>query len=97
VFIPEVQSQAQAGNTLRIIKVGFLVASQEDCRKVGIAAQVKMENKCFLPTVLVDQSGLATLHRLQVDLTDWVINCVALARTGKNVFPTEVEFGQLNN
>jgi hypothetical protein len=78
------------------MKVGFLGVSEADCRKVRIEAKPIVGNKCVLPTSLVEQYGARQLVRLSLDLAPWVIECVALANAGRNPFPSQVEFGELD-
>jgi hypothetical protein len=50
----------------------------------------------MLPTTMVQKASEASLHRLPTELSQWVLDAVALAHAGENQFPSKVEFGRLN-
>jgi hypothetical protein len=93
--VPRVEDESQRGSLLKVNKVGFFIAALKDCQNAGVVASVVAEGKCFLPTAVVHQKGGPALHRLPMGLLNWVVKCVDLARAGNNLFPSEVEFGEL--
>jgi hypothetical protein len=95
VAIPCVQSESGDGVVLDVVKVGFLRASPNDCQRAGVSASTVIDGGCFLPTAVINSNGKSILHRLPVGLAEWVIDCVAIARTGRKPLPSEVEFGEL--
>jgi hypothetical protein len=94
--VTSLATDEETGSIVTVIKVGFLGVSEADCRKVRIEAKPVVGNKCVLPTSLVEQYGTRQLVRLSLDLAPWAIECVALANAGRNPFPSQVEFGELD-
>ena len=80
---------------MAVVKVGFLAVSPADCAAARVSAPALAGDKCILPTAVIELDQRPQLHRLPVGLANWVIDCVALARAGKNQFPAQVEFGEL--
>jgi hypothetical protein len=96
ISIPRLNSDKETGTVLVVKKVGFLAVSEDDCMKAGAPANRIAENKCILPTAVVELDCRVTLLRLPVELAGWVFDCVALANAEQNQFPSKVEFGELN-
>jgi hypothetical protein len=96
--LPEIQLPAPSdlraiGSTYIVRKVGFVAASEAQCRAAGLSVAETHAGKCVLPTAVVEFDGEPTLCRLPPLLASWVFDCVALARSGINPFPASVEFG----
>jgi|SRR5271155_5353677 len=96
ISVPDVRSEREEGSVVTVLKVGFLAVSPTDCAASRVSAPVLASGKCILPTAVIDSNGEPLLHRLPIGLANWVIDCVALARTGERLFPTQVEFGALH-
>ena len=47
--------------------------------------------------VSVKENEQITAYRLPKDLSDWAINTIEIAKKGLNLFPCDVEFGELQN
>ena len=96
IEIPSLKSESEKGSVYEVKKVGFVIVDKEKCKKEKIKAQDAPGNKCALPTAVVLFDGIYELCSLPIDLTEWVQQCVAMAHSGMNAFPSKVEFGVLN-
>lgn len=96
VSLPTIANDKDTGSIYTIFKVGFLAVSLAECNKIGLSSTTEFGGKCVLATAVVDFAGQRQLCRLPIALTDWAIDCVALANSGKNLFPSKVEFGLLD-
>lgn len=99
--LPEVaartlRDEREPGTMVMVAKVGFLLATDADCRKANITADHGVNGKRVLPTAMIRDGDRAVLHRLPTELAPWVLDAVALAHAGRNQFPSWVEFGRLN-
>jgi hypothetical protein len=95
IFAPRIRSESEEVGAVAVLKVGMLAVSVADCANAQVVAPVVVGDKCILPTAVIELSGNPVLHRLPIGLTEWVIDCIALAKVGKNQFPAQVEFGEL--
>lgn len=95
IRFPSISSTSRSGAAYCVLKVGFIAASPEQCRKGGVIAEAGPANKCLLPTVVVEFSGEPQMCRLPLELAPWAFNCVAMARDRLLGFPAQVEFGVL--
>jgi hypothetical protein len=96
VAAPTLRDESETGTMVIVAKVGFLLATDADCKKANITADHGLNGKRVLPTAMVQDGDHASLHRLPTDLAPWVMDAVALAHAGRNQFPSRVEFGRLN-
>jgi hypothetical protein len=96
VRVPTLRNEAETGTIVVVAKVGFLLATEEECADAHISAEPGPNGKFILPTAMIQEVKVARLHRLPTGLTSWVLDAVALAHNGKNLFPSKVEFGKLN-
>jgi hypothetical protein len=96
VAAPTIQSTNDTGTIVMVAKVGFLLATDTDCKKAKISAERGPNGKFMLPTAMIQDQEKAALHRLPTELAPWVMDAVALAHAGRNQFPTKVEFGRFN-
>jgi hypothetical protein len=96
IFVPTLRNKDESGSVLAIVKVGFLAVSEAECYKMGVAAERGPGGKCVLPTAIITTDGTSQLYRLPVELARWAFDSVALAHAGRNVFPSNVEFGKLS-
>jgi hypothetical protein len=96
VSMPSLRDNTETGTIVIVAKVGFLLATEADCRQLNLPAEPGPNGKLLLPTAMIQNGDRASLHRLPTDLTSWVVDAVALARIGKNLFPSRVEFGRLD-
>lgn len=97
--MPAVPNEKAAGKNYRVHKAGFYAATEEECRRHDLDADLTPEaGKYLLPTIVVsDDGGQKSFHRLPFSLAPWVIDAVALAHAGANPFPGTVEFGILKD
>jgi hypothetical protein len=93
---PTLLDESETGTMVMVAKVGFLLATDADCKKANITADHGLNGKRVLPTAMIQDGDHASLRRLPTDLAPWVMEAVALAHAGRNQFPSEVEFGRLN-
>lgn len=93
---PSLMNNKENGTVYTVQKVGFLAVPETDCRKNNICAQSGPGGKSLLPTAVVEFAGQQQLCRLPLELTSWVFDCVAMAHSGMNSFPSKVEFGVLD-
>ena len=96
VKVPTIRNDCEMGAVVQVAKVGFLFATDADCKKAGISAERAPNGKLALPTAIVQEASGPSLHRLPPTLAPWVLDAVALAHAGRNQFPAKVEFGRLN-
>jgi hypothetical protein len=80
ISIPRPNNDKETGTVLVVKKVGSLAVSEDDCMKAGAPANRIAENKCILPTAVVELDCRVTLLRLPVEFAGWVFDCVALAK-----------------
>src|SRR5262249_8053560 len=81
----------QKGRVYRVLKVGaFNVQAYDELGMKRIDGKIP---EIGLPVAHVDEGGQTKLYQLPLDLGEWVETAIGFARLGKNVFPTEVEFG----
>jgi hypothetical protein len=96
VRVPTLRNDTETGAIVMVAKVGFLLATEAECAEAHISAEPGPNGKFILPTAMILDVKVARLHRLPTGLTSWVLEAVALAHAGKNLFPSKVEFGKLN-
>lgn len=96
VKVPTIRNDSEMGAVVQVAKLGFLFATDADCKKAGISAERAPNGKLALPTALVQEASGPSLHGLPPTLAPWVLDAVALAHAGRNQFPAKVEFGRLN-
>lgn len=93
--LPTLINDKDKGTIYQVFKAGFVFASPDDCAKQGIKPQRKEGGKYVLPTIVVEIDGQRQLCRLPFGLSSWAFDSVALAQSGMNPFPSQVEFGTL--
>jgi len=93
---PLLESEQEKGSVFEVKKVGFYMASKEECEKLKLPAEQVPGGKYALPTAFVKFGAEFELCKLPTELTGWVSNAVAMAHSGMNAFPCSVEFGELN-
>lgn len=96
VCVPTLRDETETGAVMMVSKVGFLLATEAECARVRVSAELGPNGKFVLPTAVIQDAKASRLHRLPSGLGPWVLDAVALAHAGKNLFPTKVEFGQIN-
>ena len=96
ISTPHISGESEEGATSTVLKVGFLAVSGTDCETARVSASLLVGDRCILPTAVIELGGGPVLRRLPIGLANWVIDCVALAKAGKKLFPTQVEFGELH-
>jgi hypothetical protein len=96
VAAPAIQSTNDTGTIVMVAKVGFLLATDADCKNAKVSAERSPNGKCMLPTAMIEDRKKATLHRLPTELASWAMDVVALARAGRNQLPAKVEFGRID-
>lgn len=93
---PMLKSDEENGSIFEVRKVGFYMASLEECKKLNVIAEQVPGGKYALPTTFVKFGSEFELCKLPIELTGWVLQAVAMAHSGANPFPSSVEFGELN-
>jgi hypothetical protein len=92
---PLVNSASEEGSVYFVHKVGFLKLPYVGSEGVGRSQGLEVLQD-VLPTAELNFGLERVLCKLPSELNGWVTLCVDMAINGKNVFPTEVEFGILN-
>lgn len=93
---PILKTDQENGSIFEVIKVGFYMATLDECEKLGVDAKKIPGEKYALPTASVKFGNVFELCKLPIELTDWVLDAVYMALNGTNVFPASVELGELN-
>ena len=96
IEIPVLKSKKETGSVFEVKKVGFVLADKNDCKAKGLNAPEAPGGKSTLPTAVVLFGSEYELCSLPLELSEWVQQCVGMAHSGMNAFPTKVEFGVLN-
>jgi len=96
VRVPTLQDDTETGLVMMVVKVGFLLATEAECEAAHISAEPGPNGKFVLPTAMIQDTELLRLHRLPIRLAPWVFDSVAVAHAGRNLFPSNVEFGELS-
>jgi len=73
VSMPSLRSNTETGTIVMVVKVGFLLATEADCRQENLSAEPGPNGKLLLPTAMIQNGGRASLHRLPTDLN--VVGC----------------------
>ncbi|VAX33355.1 hypothetical protein MNBD_NITROSPIRAE02-1635 [hydrothermal vent metagenome] len=97
IEMPSLKSEKEKGSVFHVKKVGFVLVDKNECKRKGLNAQQAPGGKCALPTAVVLFGNKYELCSLPLELSEWVQQCVGMAHSGMNAFPTQVEFGVLNN
>jgi hypothetical protein len=69
VSIPSLRDNTETGTIAMVAKVGFLLATEADCRKANLSAQPGPDGKLLLPTAMIQNGDRASLHRLRRGLS----------------------------
>lgn len=94
---PVANEQAQ-GSVYEIAKVGFYGATEAECRKHKLDAELDRDaGRHLLPTVVAVIGGEKRFYRLPLSLAEWAGTVVAMAHAGANPLPCNVEFGLLRD
>jgi hypothetical protein len=96
IALPALVGAGEKGSVVMVFKVGFLAVSEVECAKADIRANRGPAGKCLLPTATVNFASVRQLCRLPIALSEWTYGCVNMAMSGRNPFPSDVEFGVLN-
>jgi hypothetical protein len=94
--VPTLRDATETGVVMMVVKGGFLLATEAECETARISAEPGLNGKFVLPTAMIQDAKAPRLHRLPTGFASWVLEAVALARAGRNLFPSKVEFGKLN-
>ncbi len=97
IEMPSLKSEKEKGSVFRVKKLGFVLVDKNECKRKGLNARQASGGKCALPTAVVLFGDKYELCSLPLELSEWVQQCVGMAHSGMNAFPTQVEFGVLNN
>jgi hypothetical protein len=96
IACPVIEGEAREGSIYTLHKVGFLALSAADCKDADLSGVVFECWKYLFPTAEVDFVHEKHLCRLPLQLSDWVIDTMALVhQRQKSPFPKRVEFGIL--
>jgi hypothetical protein len=88
---------ARKGSIYTVHAVGFLAMPVTGCKEVDLSGVLVEGEKCLLPTATIEFAEERQLCKLPLQLSDWALQAVALARQlGRSPFPLQVEFGILN-
>jgi hypothetical protein len=93
--LPNLKDESESGTTYRVVKVGFLAVPSSQCKEINLKAKSAPGGRCLLPTAVVLFDGKEELCKLPIELSEWVENSVAMAHSGIDLFPSDVEFGIL--
>jgi hypothetical protein len=96
IFPPTLRNESEIGSIFFVVKVGFLALSEKECRRLKLPAAQEYMGKCILPTAVIAANGASELRRIPLELGQWAFDSVALAQSGRSLFPSKVEFGILN-
>jgi len=85
-------------NNLNQLAIPFIKSTDEK----GVIYKVKTVgifnyDSQFMPTITIIHNGKDELLKLPLELSQWALNCVAMAHSGMETFPSDVEFGVLDD
>ena len=96
VSMPTLRDKAETGAVGMVAKVGFLLATEADCKQANGLGRTGTEWKTFV-AYGHDPGRRPRISASAADRSRVVVvDAVALARIGKNLFPSKVEFGRLD-
>ncbi len=94
IAFPGVAETSATGSIYALRKVGFLAVPEAQCPP-DLREALAVGDKRLLPTTVIEFDGGLQLCRLPIELSPWARQCVELAHSGMNPFPSRVEFGRL--
>lgn len=81
---PALNNDQERGLVYHVQKVGFYLASQEECEQLPLNPQQIFGEKYALPTAYVKFANLFELCKLPLELMDWMVDIAALTHQGAN-------------
>jgi len=91
---PRIEKSGGTGKVLRVKSIACVVVATQACVQYGIDALQVAEGKSVLPTFNAKVDGDYRWYRLPIDLSEWVVGCMATANMKRKYFPATVEFGE---
>jgi hypothetical protein len=95
LVVPTISAPTVQGSVYTVHKVGFVVATNDELRRLELSSPVAMGGRPILPTAVVQFADERQLCRLPTELVAWARDAVANAQSGLLRFPMQVEFGRL--
>ncbi len=96
--IRPVANERERGTIYDVQKVGFYPATEDECRRHKLDADLDGDaGRYLLPTTVVLVAENPTFFRLPLSLAEWAGSLVAMAHARANPLPCKIEFGLLKD
>ena len=96
--MPSVADEHAPGVVYQVHKIGFYPATEEECRRHKLDADLDPDaGRYLLPTAVATVAKKKEFYRLPLSLAAWAGTVVAMAHAGANPLPCKIEFGILRD